>query len=823
MRVIKTNIKKITFPSIQNRICDIVDRTNRIMINTYQFIKLYVLDQYELFNRIPVLDDNFILCCFSTVGFCSDPRRKPTVTKNLREELNLFYESKFRNIHKDKIDIRNMSQILRYQTTDILTNIGNNITLNFDKYLKNLMFMWCKKSDVRIIRKYVNDTVAKIMLQTGKSEKIAVHMSVIEKLHTIQKLMEIKETLRATNERYIDILDDIEKNNIFDAQEDKVSFSKYKGIELYSNEENELFEQINDQINDITTKAMLQKINFTSTMRKLGNKISKLDIAEEKIRQKLEKFVVHVQSDSLIQTSNSNLLDTYRYEDLSCWLGKIVNKKNNYHLRMTYCAMGICIVKEFLPKILSDKPIVYQVKVKETHNKFLLYMIKINREVEQYNNGLSVKDNHLKQRLYQVIPQRTNVVPKYIPIDTKIVKDTLISYSKQQLKKKDTNDETYNKKNDANNKKNEENKEDTKESNSNATSNKENFWKQIFPKLYEPNNRKLLGSPNYVFNNLIYTDGYTVSVVQRERTEVRDQNYAIKKAKVSKKEPKNIDKLTKKQLDELGDYEIVGIDPGKRNILTMIDQNRNKLRYTGQQRQVECFHKATRKVLMLTKNINKNVGDQEKLISQTNCKSSFVESFSKYVSIKNDANDKELLKHYSIETYRKYKWKTHIHKQQSEAKLVNRIKEKYEKEKKVCIAYGNWSPVKQMPNNYPTPNIGIRKMLSKHFKVVLVDEYKTSKLCCTCYSENKNLGMNDNCGYYRKQSIQCPEGKIIQRTPPKSFRWGNRTIYSLLCCTNINCNKLYDRDVNGSCNILNIAINHIKNNKRLAQFERKSQ
>ena len=31
-----------------------------------------------------------------------------------------------------------------------------------------------------------------------------------------------------------------------------------------------------------------------------------------------------------------------------------------------------------------------------------------------------------------------------------------------------------------------------------------------------------------------------------------------------------------------------------------------------------------------------------------------------------------------------------------------------------------------------------------------------------------------------------------------------KTVHSLLCCTNINCNRFWNRDVNGSLNILEI-------------------
>ena len=40
---------------------------------------------------------------------------------------------------------------------------------------------------------------------------------------------------------------------------------------------------------------------------------------------------------------------------------------------------------------------------------------------------------------------------------------------------------------------------------------------------------------------------------------------------------------------------------------------------------------------------------------------------------------------------------------------------------------------------------------------------------------------------------------------PRPWKTGNmKTVHSLLCCTNINCNRFWNRDVNGSLNILEI-------------------
>jgi transposase len=107
-----------------------------------------------------------------------------------------------------------------------------------------------------------------------------------------------------------------------------------------------------------------------------------------------------------------------------------------------------------------------------------------------------------------------------------------------------------------------------------------------------------------------------------------------------------------------------------------------------------------------------------------------------------------------------------------------------------------------MANYYPTPGIGFKRMLSKSFKIITVAEFKTSKLCCSCENETENP---------------------ISRKNPKPYKDDIKTVHSLLRCKNVNCNKYYDRDVNGSKNILKLAFHHIKFGERKNTFVRQNE
>jgi len=662
MRTIKTSLKKIADQTLTDKINDIVDITNRLVINVYQFIKLYTLDQYERHQQIPTINDNFILCCFGTISDKTDKRGKEiTTNKELMENLNMFYESNFKALHEGKIKIQNMSQILRYQASDIVINIENNVFLNFEKYLKNLMVMWCKKYDIPLNRRTINNYIIKIM------QGVNFESTIKELQDKTNELCIMKEDIysqiqNVATDQYDAILEQMERVCISKV----VHYQKLKRKMIQNNTINKNYEaELNQKIQEkMSIVVHYTNLKYQYKRIKMESRIQ-IHTTHERYKAILNQMI----KDNFPNIQNyMNSFSEYESLDPLCAsnlrrLEIIANEINNNHLQITYCTMADLIVKHYLPTIADDKPIAYHLKASSP--KYLFYMIKINREIEHYNKKLPVEKRHLKQKLYQVIPQRTNVVPKYIPIDTLTVRKIFLPKGKTQFYKEEINDK-----------------------------NKKKIWKLGFPKLYENSNKKLLKCGELVFNNIIYTDGYAVSIIQKHmKADKRDPNYKIKRAKVRKKNFENIDELSKKKLKELKKYELIGVDPGKRNIITMIDyakeaKDRKKLIYSSQQRQVECLHKHTKKIFKETKtNI---VQEQEKLISNTNCKSTYVKAFSEYIRVKNDANKKELLEHYSNEVYRKYKWKTYIHTQKSEATLVNNIKKTYGTEKEVCLVYGNW-------------------------------------------------------------------------------------------------------------------------------------
>lgn len=53
----------------------------------------------------------------------------------------------------------------------------------------------------------------------------------------------------------------------------------------------------------------------------------------------------------------------------------------------------------------------------------------------------------------------------------------------------------------------------------------------------------------------------------------------------------------------------------------------------------------------------------------------------------------------------------------------------------MLVAYGDWSRTAQMRHFVPTKGIGMRRLISRHFETVSINEFRTSKVCCNCAKE----------------------------------------------------------------------------------------
>ena len=140
IKTTKDNIKNVIRDNnILSTINDIVIRTNKIVIHSYQFLKLYLIDLYKNNKSFPIIDKEFICDIFKviTIRKCNTggytEEKMPEQQKTLQEFYNKYYKEI--TINDDILYYDKMSYILAYEAIDMETNINVNIQEHFLQHL----------------------------------------------------------------------------------------------------------------------------------------------------------------------------------------------------------------------------------------------------------------------------------------------------------------------------------------------------------------------------------------------------------------------------------------------------------------------------------------------------------------------------------------------------------------------------------------------------------------------------------------------------------------------------------------------------------------
>jgi hypothetical protein len=140
MKTTKDNIKNIIRDeNLLSTINDIVIRTNKIVIHTYQFLKLYLLDLYKNNKSFPTIDKKIICDIFKviTIRKCNTggytEENMPEQQKTLQDFYDKYYKET--TIEDDILYYDKMSYILAYEAIDMETNINVNIQEHFLQHL----------------------------------------------------------------------------------------------------------------------------------------------------------------------------------------------------------------------------------------------------------------------------------------------------------------------------------------------------------------------------------------------------------------------------------------------------------------------------------------------------------------------------------------------------------------------------------------------------------------------------------------------------------------------------------------------------------------
>jgi hypothetical protein len=178
-KILKISFKKIITQNFNNNILfDALLRTNKIIIQVYHFLRLWILHYYHNKLDIPIISEDIIKIAFNVLSIKSKagPKLK---NDNLKvfNNLSSFYDTQYANLNFSKININNLSSILSYSAISIITSIENNIKANFFNYIKRFVNSSFKKDHDLLI----NSATDKVKLKKElKSELFLVKKDIIE-------------------------------------------------------------------------------------------------------------------------------------------------------------------------------------------------------------------------------------------------------------------------------------------------------------------------------------------------------------------------------------------------------------------------------------------------------------------------------------------------------------------------------------------------------------------------------------------------------------------------------------------------------------------
>lgn len=444
--------------------------------------------------------------------------------------------------------------------------------------------------------------------------------------------------------------------------------------------------------------------------------------------------------------------------------------------------------KLLLSNINNDKSLIYNVHVDPL--KFLPTLVFMSMHLENAN-----------KKAINCFPLRKNIKPKYIPLDTTTIIHLLIKKeiieTKPWIEKK-----TY------------------YLTKGNLKNNKEKIWNFFFK-----THKKCFKRKKYKFKYMIYTDGYGCSILL-----IRNDLFNPTKKMLihTVKKPKNymecpyINKINDLEKEKLKKYNIVGIDPGKQDLLfctngkiEIVKRNDGSIkhkiitfRYSQNQRRFETKSKKYQKIIDKLKKItyitNKNtitkikkqfpncfynnkisIKQIESLLSETHSKSCLLDK------VKNYIEKKSFIVHiitafYKQEILRKLRWYSFINRQKSEMKMINNFKKKFGKPSKTIVCIGDWSQKKQMKYQEPTKGKSFRQLFKQSgYKTYLVDEYNTSKKSHINGEDLEKFKKRENAKPYKK-NITLVHGLLRSKSVPNNK--SSKVI-------------LFNRDINGCMNI----------------------
>ena len=374
-------------------------------------------------------------------------------------------------------------------------------------------------------------------------------------------------------------------------------------------------------------------------------------------------------------------------------------------------------IKEHKKHIVPNKPnfdkdsIYYDLH--SNTKDYLKSFIYINIQLEKLNDMLLEDTDdvyNVKQiKLFNILPLRSNIIPKNICIDTCALISNFLGDERTT-----THFKNYKKEN-----------------------NQFKLWNRVL-KL----DSKMFKKNNYEFNYMIRTDSISVGILFI-RTD--NQGMPLKYYNPNNKPTENTKYIEKEIItDELRSKKIVCVDPGCSDLIYCgskdNDGNLDTFRYTQNQRRLETRTKKYNKIIEEVNNttfINgKNIKEIESALSSLNKRTCNYDKFKNYLIEKNKLN-LLLFSHYEKTFFRKFKLNRYINTQKSESKMIKNFTKKFGEPNDVLFIMGDYDKgSSNIGGLEPTICKKFRRIFKNAgFRTYLVNEFRTSKLCNCCNCE----------------------------------------------------------------------------------------
>ena len=780
-------------------------RVNRILMNGLYLERLYTLKKHQENpneDHFPTME--LLRICMRVVA-PSKPGSGGAASRNteLLNEVTEIYNDELKDLivkdalYDEMMSITGLTSILEYAYDGILVNYGNNISCHFPSYVKKVIYahhglgLKENRSERKHWAKIIRDLIDGVFCwETGDLTYQTWLIENVDNFRTASA-KEIERSIITThgltdNSKIIgDMLNDASQIRKFLESIDEIIKIEYKqrpDVIKNLKKTTHLSKKSKQQITN-AHKNIPKRINRGYPKWILDNCFSSNDVL---IKSFKTKYKVVDDSDTINMMRN-DIMNNHAFQKNP----PEYRSPEKYHDWIT--AMRPNILPQYFTKSFA-----YDLKAYP--KKYLKFMISVNLDLE--NHGA---------RLNQPLPLRSSLIPKYMRLDTKCVID--IFGDDKDFKKylvlnglEDTS---------------------VRSMRSAVRNMKELIWQYFFPGLYSKKFKDLLGVTcaekcqqgkyNYAFNHSISTDGVSVSILQVPFNKLGK----LSRGRSSRKEtidPPHLDDLTEDRISEIKGRTKVACDPGKKDLWSMVNEDGERMKYSSAQWRRES--RIDRNVRIREGMRTKEMKESMKELSNYNSKTCDPENFKRYLAERYKYNAKHIV-YCEQEKYRKMRFDRYIHTKRAQAKMVEKVIQKYasneylEQRKKdlragktpekpdFTIFYGDWSARHNLKGMFATPGITNRRLLEEACHLVLLDEYMTSKLCYKCKTELENVRV-----------------KRITRTKRNNLYVKTEKLHSLLCCPNKECGRICNRDSNASSGQLEIALHQLETGTRPDAYRR---